>query len=445
MPASISSSTLQLRSLMIEHISPARGIQGVISVPGDKSISHRYAMLAGIAAGDTPIYNYSTGADCQSTLSCLESLGVRHEFREEEGRRVLTVHGVGTRGLREAGQALDAGNSGSTIRMLSGILAAQPFRTQITGDGSLVKRPMRRIIAPLTQMGAHIEAVEEQFPPLLIHGGPLRAIDYNLPVASAQVKSCILLAGLYADGETVVREPVATRDHTEIALRELGAEITIQPRTARIRGGAHLTAKPLVVPGDLSSAAFFLVAALLVREADLTVTNVGLNPTRAALLDVLRSMGAAIKPLHVEQVNGELIGSLQIKTSRIRGGVIEGATTAALIDEVPILAVLGAVSQDGLIVRDAAELRVKETDRIATIAENLRRMGITVNTTQDSIEVPGRQRFHAAAIHSHGDHRIAMAFSVAALAADGECSVEEAEAASVSFPEFYGTLRQISQ
>jgi 3-phosphoshikimate 1-carboxyvinyltransferase len=429
---------------MIEHISTARGIQGVISVPGDKSISHRYAMLAGIAAGDTPIYNYSTGADCQSTLSCMEVLGIRHEFREEEGRRVLNIYGVGTRGLQEARQALDAGNSGSTIRMLSGILAAQPFRTEMTGDASLVKRPMRRIITPLTQMGARIEAVHEQFPPLIIHGGPLRAIDYSPPVASAQVKSCVLLAGLYAEGETVVREPLTTRDHTEIALRELGAEVAIQPRAVRIRGGAQLTAKPLVVPGDLSSAAFFLVAASVVKEADLTITNVGLNPTRAALLDILRGMGAAIKPLHVEEVNGELIGTLQVKTSRIKGGIIEGATTAAVIDEIPILAVLGAISQDGLIVRDAAELRVKETDRIATIAENLRRMGVTVNTTQDSIEIPGRQRFHAAALHSHGDHRIAMAFSVAALAADGESSLEEAEAASVSFPEFYGTLRQIS-
>ena len=308
-----------------------------------------------------------------------------------------------------------------------------------------MKRPMRRIITPLMQMGARIEATDEQFPPLIIHGGPLRAIDYHLPVASAQVKSCILLAGLYADGETVVREPVTTRDHTEIALRELGAEVIIQPRAVRVKGGAQLTAKPLVVPGDLSSAAFFLVAALLVKEADLIITDVGLNPTRAALLDVLRGMGAAIKPLHIEQVNGELIGTLRIRTSRIKGGIIEGATTAALIDEIPILAVLGAVSQEGLIFRDAAELRVKETDRIAAISENLRRMGSTVNTTPDSIEVPGCQRFHAAALPSYGDHRIAMAFSIAALAADGECSVEDAEAASVSFPEFYETLRRISQ
>src|SRR3954447_15676800 len=416
---------------MIERISPARTIRGLVNVPGDKSISHRYAMLAGIASGTTEIYNYSTGEDCQSTLSCMSRLGVRHEVSEQDGRRVLTIHGAGTRSLREPSEPLDAGNSGSTIRMLSGILAAQPFRTEITGDASLVKRPMARIMKPLALMGARIEATNEQFAPLIIQGSPLRAIDYELPVASAQVKSCVLLAGLYADGETVVREPVRTRDHTEIALRELGADITVEPRTVRIRGGAELSAKPLVVPGDISSAAFFIVAALMAEDSDLTIANVGLNPTRAALLDVLRSIGAAIKLVHIEQVNGELIGTLQIKSSRIKGGVIEGATTAALIDEIPVLSVLGAASKDGLVIRDAAELRVKETDRIATISENLRRMGITVRTTEDSIEIPGSQHFRAALVESKGDHRIAMAFSIAALSADGECSVEGAEAASV--------------
>ena len=273
---------------MIERISPARGVHGIVTVPGDKSISHRYAMLAGIAAGETQIYNYSTGEDCQSTLSCMEKLGVHHRYSEQDGRRVLTVNGLGSRSLVPPTEILDAGNSGSTIRMLSGILAGQPFRTEITGDSSLVKRPMRRIIAPLTQMGARIDATGDQFAPLTIHGSPLHSIDYTLPVPSAQVKSCVLLAGLYADGETVVRESITTRDHTEIALRELGAEISIEPRTVRIRGGAELTAKPLVVPGDISSAAFFIVAALMSGDADLTIANVGLNPTRSTLLDVLR-------------------------------------------------------------------------------------------------------------------------------------------------------------
>ncbi len=430
---------------MIERIAPARSVRGVVNVPGDKSISHRYAMLAGIASGTTEIYNYSTGQDCQSTLSCMSRLGVKHERSEHDGRQVLTIEGVGTRSLSPPTEILDAGNSGSTIRMLSGILAAQPFPTEITGDSSLVKRPMGRIIKPLSSMGALIEARDGQFAPLKIKGSSLRAIDYELPVPSAQVKSCILLAGLYAEGETVVRESITTRDHTEIALRELGADITIEPRTVRIRGGAELTAKPLVVPGDISSAAFFIVAALMAQDADLTIANVGLNPTRAALLDVLRSMGAAIKLVHIEQVNGELIGTLQIKTSRVKGCVIEGATTAALIDEIPVLAVLGATSKDGMTIRDAAELRVKETDRIATISENLTRMGITVYTTEDSIQIPGSQRFRAATVDSKGDHRIAMAFSVAALSADGECAVEGADSAAVSFPEFYQLLRDISR
>lgn len=430
---------------MIEQISPAHSIHGAISVPGDKSISHRYAMLTSIAEGTSQIFNYSTGADCRSTLNCMEKLGVRYEFGDREGRPMLTVHGRGLHSLKPPASFLDAGNSGSTMRMLSGILAAQPFTSEISGDGSLVKRPMRRILEPLRKMGARIAAVGDGFPPLIIHGSPLNGIDYPLPVASAQVKSCVLLAGLYAEGETSVQERVATRDHTEIALRELGADITLEPRHVRLRGGASLTAKDLIVPGDISSAAFFIVAALLARDSDLIITNVGLNPTRTMLLDVLRGMGANIRILHIEQVNGELIGDLQVKSSRIRGGVIQGATTAAVIDEIPILAVLGAASEEGLIVRDAAELRVKETDRIAAIETNLRRMGVTVQSTADSIEIPGRQTFHAAELDSFDDHRIAMAFSIAALFASDSSTMQSAECASVSYPEFYATLRQIAQ
>ncbi len=430
---------------MTEQVLPAHAIHGVVSVPGDKSISHRYAMLASIAEGDSQIFNYSTGADCQSTLACMEALGIGHTAGEQDGRRTLTIHGKGAAGLSAASGILDAGNSGSTIRMLSGILAAQPFTTKITGDESLVKRPMRRIMTPLAQMNAHIEATGGDFPPLTIHGSKLNAIDYPLPVASAQVKSCVLLAALYAEGETVVREPIVTRDHTELALRELGADITMEPRLVRLKGGAKLKGKALFVPGDLSSAAFFLVAALVAQEADLIITNVGLNPTRTALLDVLRGMGANIKLLHLEEANGELVGNLQILTSRIRGGTIEGATTAAVIDEIPVLSVLGAMSEEGLVVRNASELRVKETDRIETIAENLRRMQVTVNTTPDGLEIPGRQQLRAAQIQSRGDHRIAMAFAVAALAADGPCMIEDSEAASVSFPEFYTTLSNIAR
>jgi 3-phosphoshikimate 1-carboxyvinyltransferase len=430
---------------MIEEISPSRGVHGVVSVPGDKSISHRYAMLTSIAEGDSHIRNFSTGADCHSTLACMKQLGVAHSFADEDGAQTLTVHGLGMRALKAAPETLDAGNSGSTIRMLSGILAAQPFTTSITGDESLVKRPMKRIMGPLAEMGARIEATGGQFPPLTIHGGPLNAIHYKLPVASAQVKSCVLLAGLYADGETVVEEPVVTRDHTEIALRELGADITLTPRMVKLCGGAPLKARDLLVPGDISSAAFFIVAALITPDSELTITNVGLNPTRTALLDVLRMMGAQIKLLHVEEANGELIGTLQVKSSRMQGGVIEGATTAALIDEIPILSVLGARSEQGLIVRDAAELRVKETDRIETIAANLRALGVSVTTNQDGLEIAGGQTFQAAEMQSFGDHRIAMAFSVAALVANGACQIQDAGAASVSFPEFYSTLRNIAR
>lgn len=329
--------------------------------------------------------------------------------------------------------------------MLSGILAAQPFTTKIFGDESLSRRPMKRIMTPLREMGAHINAAREQYPPLTIEGKQLHGIHYESPVASAQVKSCVLLAGLYAEGETSVTEPVRTRDHTEIALRELGAEIKVERRRVTVKGGASLKAANLVVPGDLSSAAFFLVAALIVKDADLVIANVGLNPTRTALLDFLKSIGAAIDILQVESFNGELIGNIQVKSSRIRGGVISGELTAALIDEIPVLAVLGAASEQGLKVTGAGELRVKETDRIATVADNLNRMGVTVETTPDGLVVPGRQQFRAAECDSFGDHRIAMAFAVAALAADGPCTIRNPEAASVSYPEFYQTLREIAR
>jgi 3-phosphoshikimate 1-carboxyvinyltransferase len=422
---------------MREIVSPAKAIDGILTVPGDKSISHRYAMLAGIAEGSSTITNYSTGADCQSTLDAMAALGSAIE--RKDGR--VVIHGGS---LRQPRGDLDAGNSGSTIRMLSGILAAQPFTTRIGGDESLSRRPMERIILPLGQMGASIEARDGRYPPLTIHGRPLHGIDYTLPVASAQVKSCVLLAGLFAQGDTIVREPVRTRDHTEIALKEFGAEIESRQRVIRLSSGARLTARELVVPGDLSSAAFFLVAALLVGEANLVIHGVGLNPTRSALLDFLVSMGAAIQVLDLRQTGGELVGNLRIRASKISGGLIEGALTAALIDEIPALAVLGAASESGLTVRDASELRVKETDRIASLEANFRRMSVKIETAPDGFRVAGRQKFHAAELDSAGDHRIAMAFAAAALAADGPCAIEGAEVAGVSFPEFFSTLRQIT-
>jgi 3-phosphoshikimate 1-carboxyvinyltransferase len=432
-----SSVTLTLYS-MREQIRPAASISGAIQLPGDKSISHRYAMLAAIAEGTTKLENYSTGADCQSTLACVRALGAIIDKREG----ATSIQGRGLDGLREPADTLDAGNSGSTIRMLSGILAAQAFESRIGGDDSLSRRPMQRILDPLRQMGACLDARDGRFPPLSIHGSRLHPIEYTLPVASAQVKSCVLLAGLYADGLTTVHEPVRTRDHTELALREFGADVEVLKRSITLTGRPRLQARNLRVPGDLSSAAFFLVAALIVPESNLTIHGVGLNPTRSTLLDFLVEMGADLKVLDVTSSGGELVGDIRIRKSPIQGGVLEKARTAALIDEIPVLAVLGAASHEGLIVRDASELRVKETDRIASIAENFRRMGLAITIHEDGFEIPGRQKFQAAELDSFGDHRIAMAFSVAALIADGECVIEDAGAASVSFPEFFDTLHR---
>ena len=425
---------------MRQTVHPAGPLSGVAVLPGDKSISHRYAMLAGLAEGPSEIRNYSTGADCHSTLGCIEALGIRVE---KEGTTV-TVHGKGMNGWQAPDQALDAGNSGSTIRMMSGLLAAQPFDCEIFGDESLSRRPMGRVMKPLAEMGARIEARDGQYPPLRIYGRPLHPIDYTLPVASAQVKTCVLFAGMFAEGETIVREPMRSRDHTEIALREFGAEISVMQRVITLKGRATLRPRELMVPSDLSSAAFFLVAGLLVPGSRLVIQDVGLNPTRSALLDFLMSIGAPIRVLRIEAVNGEPIGDIEVRHAPVKGGVIEGEMTAALIDEIPVLAVLGAASEEGLIVKDAQELRIKETDRIATVADNFSRMGIQVEVTPDGMKIPGKQKFRAAAFDSFGDHRIAMAFAIAALAADGPSTIENAEAASVSFPEFWNILAKIA-
>jgi 3-phosphoshikimate 1-carboxyvinyltransferase len=424
---------------MQQHVSPASAIRGSITLPGDKSISHRYAVISAIAEGPSRITNYSTGADCHSTLGCLRALGVEIEGSGTE----FTVHGQGLDGLRAPAGDLDAGNSGSTIRMLSGILAAQPFTSRIFGDESLSRRPMQRIMTPLAEMGVRVDARDGRFPPLEIHGAKLRPIEYHLPVPSAQVKTCVLFAGLYADGQTVVVEPIRSRDHTEIALREFGADLTVQQGRITLTGRPKLTARELQVPSDLSSAAFFLVAALLVPGSRLSIRGVGLNPTRSALLDFLTGMGARIRIPELESVNGELIGEIEIEHSDLTGGVIAGDLTAALIDEIPVLAVLGAVTDTGLEIKDAGELRIKETDRISTVVENLKRAGIEAVETANGMVIPGRQTFRAAQFDSFGDHRIAMAFAVAALRADGECAIERAEAASVSFPEFWVKLNEV--
>ena len=426
---------------MQQIITPARRLDGQIRLPGDKSVSHRYGILAAIAEGSSTIHHYSTGADCQSTLGCMRALGVSITRREDGA---VLIEGRGLNGLQAPAGDLDAGNSGSTIRMLSGVLAAQPFTSRIAGDESLSRRPMDRIMKPLSLMGADVEAVDGRFPPLTIHGRALKAMRYEPPMASAQVKTCVLMAGLYAEGETAVLEKVGTRDHTELALREFGAEIVSSGGVITVKGPARLQGRELSVPGDLSSAAFFLVAAAILPGSKLLIQGVGLNPSRSALLDWLVAAGVNLRVSNLAEVSGELVGDLLVTGGDVKGGIIRGAASAALIDEIPVLSVLGAVSRDGLVVKDARELRVKETDRIATVADNLQRMGASIEVYEDGFRVPGKQKFRAARVDSFGDHRIAMAFAVAGLAAEGETAVLNAGAASVSFPEFYATLRQIT-
>ncbi len=419
-------------------IRPARGLAGSVRLPGDKSISHRYAMLGGIAEGTTKLENFSTGADCASTLGCLRSLGVQWE---REGGSV-TIHGKGPK-LRAPESFLDCGNSGSTIRMLSGILAGQDFACELRGDESLSRRPMARIIKPLELMGAKIEASEGGRPPLRLTGSRLKAIDYKLPVASAQVKTSLLLAGLFADGTTRVEEPIQTRDHGEQALQAFGATLDRRMREVSIQGGQKLQAIEAVVPGDISSAAFFLCAAALFPNSQLVLPGLLLNPTRARLLDFLIGLGLKITMSGIEEQHGELIGSLQVEGGELKGAKISGGDTAALIDEIPVLAAIAPYTEEGIEIRDARELRVKESDRIASVATNLRLMGAEVEEFDDGLRVPGRQKLHGASLDSFGDHRIAMAFAVAALRAEGETEIKGADSAVISFPEFFEALDSV--
>ncbi|HEY2647086.1 MAG TPA: 3-phosphoshikimate 1-carboxyvinyltransferase [Candidatus Acidoferrales bacterium] len=422
-------------------IHPARVISGSLEVPGDKSISHRYAMLAALAEGPSDITHFSAAADCRSTLECLSRLGAKVDH---QGDRVRMV-GAGLAGLRKSRRALNADNSGTTMRLLAGILSGQEFSSTLDGDASLKRRPMRRVMDPLAKMGAHIEAREGGYAPLKIQAARLSAIEYTLPVPSAQVKSAILLAGLFAEGVTSVIEPVRTRDHTELALAEFGARIDHEARAIHIHGRPRLLGRQLAVPGDLSSAVFFLAAALVLAESNIVIHNVGLNPTRSAVLDVLSSMGAAISLVSVRSAHGELVGDISIRHEPLRGGVIEGDVIAQLIDELPAIAILGPFTEEGIEIRNAAELRVKESDRIAALAENLRRMGANVEERPDGLRVEGRAagRLHGAEIEPRGDHRMAMAFAVAALGADGDTTIRDAECAAVSYPDFFATLDRL--
>jgi 3-phosphoshikimate 1-carboxyvinyltransferase len=421
-------------------VRPARNVRGSVSLPGDKSISHRYAMLAAIADGPSRLANYSTGADCASTLGCLRSLGVKWA-RKDGADNVIEMLGSGP-SLTAPSQPLDCGNSGSTIRMLSGIVAGQKFSSEMAGDASLSRRPMERVITPLTAMGAQITSHKGR-PPLHITGGNLKGIHYRMPVASAQVKTCLLFAGLLAEGETRIEEPLRTRDHGEVALRAFGADLECKRNAVRIRGGQRLRGIDARVPGDLSSAAFFLCAAALFPGSQLTVTSLLMNPTRARLLDILMQIGLRVSVTQLEEVYGELVGTLQVEGSRLKGATIAGSDTAALIDEIPVLAAIAPYTEQGIEVRDAKELRVKESDRIASIATNLRAMGAQVEEREDGLKIPGGQSLCGAELESFGDHRIAMAFSIAALRARGETLIRGSECAAVSYPGFFSALEEL--
>jgi 3-phosphoshikimate 1-carboxyvinyltransferase len=418
-------------------IHPARNVLGSIRVPGDKSISHRYAMLAALAPGRSRFENYSPGADCNSTLDCMRALGCTVE-RDEKG--AVVIDGIGPE-LRAPSTALDCGNSGSTMRMLSGIVAAQPFTSELVGDESLSRRPMKRVMEPLRKMGAEIVA-NNDCAPLHITGARLKGIDYAVPVASAQVKTCLLFAGLLADGQTTVEEPIPTRDHGELALRAFGAEVHRSRNSVTIAGGQALHPLDAFIPGDSSSAAFFLCAAAIFPESNLVIDGVLLNPTRSALLDVLTGIGSRVSVLNIEEVHGELVGTISLTPGKAKPFEISGALTALLIDELPVLAATAPYGA-GLVVRDGGELRVKESDRLTAVTRNLQAMGAEVVQTADGWAIPGGQKLHGAKIESFGDHRIAMAFAIAALRAEGDTLIRNSECVAISYPSFFADLEKL--
>lgn len=424
-----------------EIIHPARTLQGSLTLPGDKSISHRYAMLAGLAAGTSRLSNFSTGADPHNSLACMAALGATVE---DKGTHIEVTGTAGK--LQQPTAALDCGNSGSTMRMLAGLIASHPHAFTLIGDHSLTLRPMERIRKPLAAMGANL-LLTEGHAPITIHGGPLTAIDFDSPIASAQVKTAVLFAGLQAQGTTSLSEVIITRDHSEHALRAFGATLTRKDNRLSIPGGQSLRSIDATVPGDLSSAAFFLSAALLFPDSNLILDSVGLNPTRSALLDVISALGARIRLLNVQEQHGELVGTIQVNANPAGAPTqpfeIRGALTALLIDELPVLAAIAPYTRFGLRIRDAQELRVKESDRITLVARNLKAMGAELTEYPDGLDIPGGQTLHGAQIDSGADHRIAMAFSVAALRATSENQIDGAEAAAISFPEFFNYLRTL--
>lgn len=419
-------------------ITPIRSIKGDVFVPGDKSISHRALLLSSLAEGDSRITGLSSAQDVRSTWQCLEDLGINIEEQDD----VVIVHGRGKYGFQRSSIILDAGNSGTTLRLLAGVLAAQPFVTTITGDASLRNRPMRRIIEPLEMMGAQISHRDNKAP-LTIHGSSLRAIDYASTMSSAQVKSCVLLAGLYAKGTTRVTEPNLSRDHTERMFANFGVTAYTSGSCAVVQGPAELWACDLQVPGDISSAAFFMVAACILREGDLLIHNIGTNPSRLGIYEALAAMGAHIQMTESHLVNNEPRASFMVKSSHLHSATFAGSMIPRIIDEIPILAVAATQAEGTTIIRDASELRIKETDRLQAISANLQNMGAEVKEEKDGLVINGPTKLRGAIVDSYGDHRIAMAFAIAGLVADGETTIKGAECVDISFPHFFKVLKKV--
>lgn len=418
---------------------PSNGLHGTITVPGDKSVSHRAVMLGALADGVTHVTGFLMGEDCLSTIDCFRKMGVSIEIGDNHD---VTIHGAGLHGLTAPDCQLYTGNSGTTTRLISGILAGQTFPVSLTGDASIEKRPMGRIITPLRQMGADISGVDDKFCPLTIRPAPLHGMTYSLPVASAQLKSAILLAGLYADGPTTVIEPAPSRDHTERMLRQLGCRVETDGCRITIEPPDKLTAADIAVPADISSAAFFLVAGAIVPNSKLTIRQVGVNPTRDGVIEVLRAMGADLT-LHDLHTDGEPVCDITVRTSRLHGVTIGGALIPRLIDELPVLAVAAAYAEGETIIRDAHELKVKESDRIAAMVQELARAGADVTETDDGMIIRGGRPLHGAAFNTYQDHRIAMSMAVCALACQGASEITDDTVVAISYPNFFDTLRQL--
>ena len=420
----------------------AKQIRGEVTIPGDKSISHRAVMFGSLAEGATEVTGFLRGADCLSTIDCFRRLGISIEDKDE---RIL-IHGKGLHGLSAPAQILDAGNSGTTTRLISGILSGQAFETTLTGDASIQKRPMGRIIEPLSQMGASITSLSGNgCAPLRIQGRPLHGIHYTTKVASAQVKSSLLLAGLYADAPTSVTEPALSRNHSELMLHFFGADVKSEGTTATIQPEPKLIGQKVQVPGDISSAAYFIAAGCITPDSELLIQNVGTNPTRDGILHVCKMMNANVTLLNENMDSGEPTADLLVRTSSLQGCIIEGDLIPTLIDELPIIAVMACFAEGTTVIRDAAELKVKESDRIAVMTENLTAMGAKVTATDDGMIIEGGHTLHGAVVDSHLDHRIAMSFAVAALNADGETEILGADCVNISYPAFYRDLLKIQQ